>query len=157
MNLVEATIEADAVAFGGFRFPLDRARRPAPAHGRVVLGIRPEAFSAAATPGLPTLQVTPVVVEELGADAHVLFPVDARKAAPDAAFADGEASLLAQEQALIGARIDPGANVTVGGPLTLTVDPARFHFFDPETGLSLLSRGAGSVDSGPVPRELTPA
>ena len=31
MNLVDATIEGDEVAFGEFRVPLDRARRPAAA------------------------------------------------------------------------------------------------------------------------------
>ena len=43
MNLVEARVDGDEVAFGGFRVPLDPARRPPRGHGRVVLGIRPEA------------------------------------------------------------------------------------------------------------------
>src|SRR6187200_1337998 len=42
MNLVDASIEDDAVVFGGFRLPLDPARRPAADIRRVVLGIRPE-------------------------------------------------------------------------------------------------------------------
>ena len=46
MNLVEATVDGAEVAFGQFRLPLPthvvcRARR---IRGRVILGIRPEAF-----------------------------------------------------------------------------------------------------------------
>src|SRR5256714_1175328 len=44
MNLVEATISAETVAFGQFRVPLHPVRRPARGVDRVVLGIRPEAF-----------------------------------------------------------------------------------------------------------------
>src|SRR5436190_5480818 len=44
MNLVEASIEDDAVVFGGFRLPLDAGRRPVADVRRVVLGIRPETF-----------------------------------------------------------------------------------------------------------------
>ena len=64
MNLVDATISDDQVAFGQFRLPLARERRPTPIGDGVVLGIRPEAFedTATARPGLPTIEVTPVVV-----------------------------------------------------------------------------------------------
>jgi multiple sugar transport system ATP-binding protein len=149
MNLVEATIDGGEVAFGGYRIPLDVSRRPAPAHGKVVLGIRPEAF-AAATSGepLPTLDVTPAVVEELGADVHVLFPVRAAKAAPEAASADEDAALLGGDEVLFGARIDPRADAAPGRPLTLTVDPSRFHFFDRETGVSLLAPSSARTAAG---------
>src|SRR5256886_12904665 len=55
MNLVEATGDGDAVAFGQFRVPLDPVRRPAHGVDRIVLGIRPEAFddAAFAKSGLP--------------------------------------------------------------------------------------------------------
>src|SRR3954467_5922776 len=60
MNLVEATIAGDSVSFGGFTIPLDREHRPRFADdGRVILGIRPEAFEdvAFATRGMPTVEV----------------------------------------------------------------------------------------------------
>ena len=41
MNLVEATVDGDAVAFGQFRVPLAPGRRPPRGVDRVVLGIRP--------------------------------------------------------------------------------------------------------------------
>jgi hypothetical protein len=33
----------------------------------------------------------------------------------------------------------------------LAVDPARFHFFDPETGMALPLREAARADNAPVP------
>ena len=47
MNLVEATIEGDSIAFGQFRVPLAPERRPPAGVQNVVLGIRPEAFDDA--------------------------------------------------------------------------------------------------------------
>jgi multiple sugar transport system ATP-binding protein len=145
MNLVEATIDGDDLRFGQFRVPLDPDRRPSVARSgaRLVLGIRPESFEDAsfASDELPTIDVDVVVVEELGSDAHVFFPVDAPRIATEAIEAEGEdeAQLVAGEGALLNARVDPRTAAGVGGRLGLAVDPARFHFFDPETGASLLA------------------
>ena len=51
---------------------------------RVVLGIRPEAFEEASfgAAHLPRIQARVEVVEELGADAHVFFTVDAAPVSP---------------------------------------------------------------------------
>src|SRR6476619_4338631 len=83
MNLVEGTIDGDEVILGGFRVPLDEARRPAAGLRQVVVGVRPEAFGAVAFAalGAPTFTVVPEVVEELGSDAHVFFHVDAEAVA----------------------------------------------------------------------------
>jgi multiple sugar transport system ATP-binding protein len=149
MNLVEATIDGDAVEFGGFRIPLARDRRPGyGSSDRVILGIRPEDFEDAefSSPALPQLDVTVAVLEELGAEAHAIFPVDApRVEAEDLrAAADDEDETLLQDdsRSLFNARIDPNTRARVGAPLRLTVDPARFHFFDPDTGASLTGETA---------------
>jgi multiple sugar transport system ATP-binding protein len=159
MNLVQAVIDGDDAVFGRLRIRLDPARRPPPGHQKVTLGIRPEAFEAAASApaGSPTIEVEPVVVEELGSDAHVFFPVDAARIGLETGQAeDDEGTLLAQEQALFGARVDPRVNAVVGRSLTLAVDPTRFHFFDVETGYSLLAATDIRADE-PLPHELTPA
>src|SRR5438067_5450330 len=60
MNLVLATVDGDAVEFGGFRIPLERDRRPTSTRGgEGVLGIRPESFQdgAFAEPGLRQIDV----------------------------------------------------------------------------------------------------
>ena len=139
MNLVEARVDAGEVVFGSHRMPLDPARRPAARDGRIVLGIRPEAFEQAelARPGLPTLEATVTVLEELGADAHIFFPVDAAPAR-DAKAAAGQVEPLEGEGTLFTARVAPSATARVGDRVRLTVDPARFHFFDQETGRSLV-------------------
>jgi multiple sugar transport system ATP-binding protein len=141
MNLVDARIEGDELAFGEFRLPLDVSRRPSTS-GRVVLGMRPETFedAAFASPGLPTLDVEVVVLEDLGADAHVFFRVDATRVATE--VTEGEAAgapdLVTDRGALLNARVDPRTSARVGDSLRLAVDPSRFHFFDPQSGASLL-------------------
>jgi multiple sugar transport system ATP-binding protein len=139
MNLVEASIVGDDVAFGDFRVPLDAGRRPKFSSSKVILGIRPEAFEEAVLArGLPTLTVTPSVVEELGSEAHVFFPVEAEPVISEVLEKDEETTLLPESKALFAARIDPGTPAVVGHPLELAVNPARLHFFDAETGLSLV-------------------
>jgi multiple sugar transport system ATP-binding protein len=159
MNLVEATIEDDAVIFGHFRIPLAPSRRPPRGDTKVVLGIRPEAFedAAAAPSGAPTVTVTPLVVEELGSDAHVFFEVDAARISVDAGQVDSDdATLLANERSLFSARIDPRVPAEVGRQLTLAVDPARLHFFDHESHVTLLGRSDNRIEPS-VTVELTPA
>ncbi len=145
MNLVEAEVRDGALSFGSVRIPLPvRATPPA---GRVIAGLRPECFedAALADSSLPHVDVRVEVVEELGADTHVIFEVDAppvdvsevREAAGD------EDALLAVEGALFTARVDPLTAARPGAPLRLAVDPSRFHYFDPQTGLRL--------DAGGVP------
>ena len=148
MNLVEAQIVGPEVIFGSRRLPLDPARRPAGGDRAIVLGIRPEAFEdgSFAPSELPRLEVAVDVVEELGADTHVFFPVDApRPALETALVADEEASLMAETGTLFNARVDPRTAARPGGTLTLAVDPAHFQFFDPASGESLLERSPATT------------
>ncbi len=148
MNLVEATLDGDAAVFGEYRIPLAAARRPTRTAGTVVLGIRPEAFedAAFAPAQLPRMTVTVEVVEELGSEAHVFFRC---AAVPGGVDARDESTLLADERAILTARVDAQSTARVGAVLELAIDPARFHFFDGDTGASLLS--AEHVDAEPLP------
>jgi multiple sugar transport system ATP-binding protein len=141
MNLVEATVEGGSVRFGQFSVPLDPANRPATEVGRVVLGIRPEAFEdgTTASPALPRLDVRVEVLEELGAESHVFFPVDAKRVSVETgADADqDDATLLAGHSTLFTARVDARTAAQQGATASLAVDPGRFHFFDPMDGRSL--------------------
>jgi multiple sugar transport system ATP-binding protein len=134
MNLVEATVDGGIVRFGEFQVPLPADRRPP--DGRIVLGIRPESLEDAAfAAGLPTIGVDVEVVEDLGSDAHVFFPVAAAPITAESLEADTSAGpLLAGTAALFTARVNPRTAARVGRPLELAVDPSRFHFFDPTTG-----------------------
>jgi multiple sugar transport system ATP-binding protein len=144
MNLVEATLRADEIAFGQFRVPLDPDRRPAAGVERVILGVRPEAFSDAshARPHLPRIDVTVDVLEELGSDTFVFFHVAAPRVSLESrAASDDEAGLLVEEDAFFTARVEATTSAQVGAPLRLAVDPSKFHFFDLRTGESLLPVG----------------
>ena len=153
MNLVEATLSGDSVSFGGYTLPLARDHRPRFAeNGRVILGIRPEAFEDTnfAPGGLPRIEVNVEVLEELGSDSHVFFPVEAETVTIDDALSDDpedETSILAEERdrALLVARVDARTSARIGGSATLAVDPSRLYFFSPETGDSLLDATALSL------------
>jgi multiple sugar transport system ATP-binding protein len=139
MNLVEADTAADVLRFGGYTIPLHAAG--APPAGRVIAGLRPEAFEddAFADPSLPRIEVQVEVVEELGADTHVLFTVDApRVEASEVREAAGdEDPLVAVGGSLFTARVDPATAARPGTSLRLAVDTSRIHYFDPQTGLRL--------------------
>jgi multiple sugar transport system ATP-binding protein len=147
MNLVEAEISGDRISFGGHTLPLDRENRPRFAEGgRVIVGIRPEAFedAAFAQGGLPQLEVPVDVIEELGSDSHIFFPVEAEQVVIDDALSDDpedETSILAEERdrTLMIARVDARTDARPGSTARLAVDPSRLYFFSPETGESLLN------------------
>jgi multiple sugar transport system ATP-binding protein len=157
MNLVEGAIDGDHVVFGGLRLPLDPARRPQGGSRPVVVGVRPEAFDAVAfaAPGTKTFTIVPEVVEELGSDAHVFFHLDAPAVATEVSGRD-EAALLPESKALYSARIDPRARARVGEPIELALDAARLHFFDPDSGKTLLSDASGAQAPAPELAEAAP-
>ena len=144
MNLVEARIDGNHVSFGQFRVPLDPERRPTGRSRDVVLGIRPESFedAAFAPSGLPAIDVSVAVLEELGADSHTFFRVDAPRITAEMLEAQDEATLLAEPTALFSARVDPKTRARVGEPLELAVDPSAFHFFDRDSGKALVADAA---------------
>src|SRR5919109_486150 len=152
MNLVEASIRGDEVAFGEFTLRLDPSRRPQGSLAKVILGIRPEVFEEASfAPRAPTIEVTPAVVEELGSEAHVFFPVAAPPVTAEILEkGEGEeATLLPDTKALFAARVDPATSARVGVPLVLSINPGRLHFFDAQTGRTLLTEPAAE----PTPSE----
>ncbi len=144
MNLVEATLADGCAAFADVRLPLDPARRPRRTSGRVALGVRPEAFehAARAPEALPRLSVRVEVVEQLGAELNLLFRVDAPGVAPDGQGGD-EGGLVGEGGTLLVARVPDTTRVAPGERVTLAVDPARLHFFDLDSGESLLAGPAG--------------
>jgi multiple sugar transport system ATP-binding protein len=143
MNMVEAVISGSEIVFAGIRLPVARSdRQPVLPQGRVVLGIRPEAFEAAqfAPPEFPTMEVTADLVEAQGADAYVGFTLDAPRVDTDQLrkAADGdEAELMADKRTHFMARTNPRAQLTAGQVVRLALDTAQFHYFDPASGNAL--------------------
>jgi len=143
---------APAVRIGATTLRLDPsvvASRPGLAAftGReIVVGIRPEAFEAAAR--VPTgearsqtLRVRIDVVEQLGAEAFVHFALDVppvttrdvRELLEDEA---GEVA-LARATTQVTARVDPDLAPPAGATADLFVDTTKLHFFHPDSGLAI--------------------
>jgi multiple sugar transport system ATP-binding protein len=141
MNLVEATIDGDSIAFGQFRLPLAPERRPPAGVKNVVLGIRPETFDDATftSKQLPRIDVTIDVLEELGSDSHVFFRVAAPRVTIESRNSSDDETILAENDSRFTARVNPATKGSVGSSLELVVDPSGFHFFDLRSGESLLS------------------
>jgi ABC-type sugar transport system ATPase subunit len=89
---------------------------------------------------LPRIEADVTVVEELGSETHVIFPIDAPRlsgAELGVARETDDDQLLAETRTQFNARIDAHVQVKPGERLQLTVDPSRFHFFDFDTGITL--------------------
>jgi multiple sugar transport system ATP-binding protein len=144
MNLFEATVDGESVAFGGHRLPLAAGRLRGHL-GPVVVGIRPSDFEDADVWRDETravLEVPVSVVEELGADSNVIFALDARPAVDITGGRSAEEDGEAAEAPLIGtagttvctACVDARTRALPGETVRLSVDPARLHFFDANSG-----------------------
>jgi multiple sugar transport system ATP-binding protein len=152
MNVYEASVSDSDLVLGSQRLPLGAAGTVlAPYRGRkVIAGIRPEDLqldNATQTPGTTetragdaTLTADVRVVEVLGSELHVFFSIDAPAAGAStlaATVGEAEAGLLAGYAHNGAARLDPRAGVRSGQRVTFAVDPARLHFFDPDTGIAI--------------------
>jgi multiple sugar transport system ATP-binding protein len=144
MNLVEADAAGGTVRFAGFELPLSGTA--ATRNGQVILGIRPTDFSDGATadPALPRMRVRAEIVEDLGAETHVLFSIDAPRVVAEAVraaaqdIAEEEGALFTDDQrSMFTARIDGNDRLAPGSVVELAVDTGRLHFFDPATGAAL--------------------
>ena len=147
MNLVEATVTGDRVAFAGFDLPIQPGALAAFDGRTVILGIRPSDIEDAALwhgEDLPTIDVTVDVTEELGSEVNVIFRIDAPPVATEeiraATDEEGEEILLMAEDhpvCVFCARVDARTTSAPGSAIRLTLDPSRFHFFDPASGLAI--------------------
>ena len=149
MNLVEARVSGGQLSFAGFELPLPDERTLAAYDGRdVILGIRPSDLEDTAVwhnERLPTIDVTAEVTEELGSEVNIIFAVDAPPVQTEdtsKAISDEEEdniSLIADTKPLARfcARVDARTRCRPGETIRLSIDPERFHFFDPATGSAI--------------------
>jgi multiple sugar transport system ATP-binding protein len=144
MNLVEATVENATVSFAGHSVKLPEGLRLSHVNPRLILGVRPTDFELAGPstdPALPRIRVSAELIEDLGDERYLMFPLEARPVITDAtrAAAEGEeeAKLIADDRTLFTAKIDSRRPVKAGETTELAVDHKRLHFFDPSTGLAI--------------------
>ena len=110
----------------------------------MIAGVRPTDLKPDGGDGLPRLRAELEVVELLGTESHLIFPVDAPKlsgaaaAAADEATEESDATLLAADsRARFTARVEGRRRFTPGEVVEFTVPPDALHLFDPETGEAL--------------------
>ncbi len=150
MNLVEARVGAGRLEFGGWDLPSgDGVDLSAYERKSVILGVRPSDMEDARVwrdESLPTIDVTAEVTEELGSEVNVLFTAEEIRAAT---VEDGDDELLLRTEAakcIFCASVDARTTVKPGGSITLSLDPSRFHYFDPSTGRAVdATRAEASV------------
>jgi multiple sugar transport system ATP-binding protein len=158
MNLVEAQLNEAGASFGGYTLPLPPdAGLEAYQSRHVILGIRPsdmEDTEVWHNERLPTIEVKAEVTEELGSEVNVIFPIDAPPvmtediiaASSDEGAATDALPLIVEEaaRARFCARVDARTHCRPGDMIRLSIDPTRFHYFDPETGQAV---GAGATQT----------
>jgi multiple sugar transport system ATP-binding protein len=148
MNLVEAKVADGKATFGGFSLPLAESSPLRGVSRDVILGMRPTDFEIA-RPDMPAdgarMRVTPSLVEQLGTETYLIFPVNARQGRADLVRAasgseDEEAGtlLVTDDQVLFTARVDGRSELEAGVPIELAVHTAALQFFDPADGLALV-------------------
>ena len=145
MNLVAAQVAGGAVAFAGHSLPLPAGSPLAGEERRVILGLRPSDLEPVAVePSLPRLRVEPLVVERLGSESNVIFPLEAprvdteaTRAATEAEAADDDQLLAEDDRAQFTARLAGRPAIEAGRPIELAVRHERLYFFDPQSGESL--------------------
>jgi multiple sugar transport system ATP-binding protein len=145
MNLVPAAVASGRVRFAGVDVPLNGG--PALPDGEVIAGVRPtdlDPVEPGTDPGLPRLRGTLEVVERLGAESHVIFPVDAPRltgeaaAAADEATAESDATVLATDQRVrFTARVERRHGLEEGAAVEFAIRADALHLFDPRTGVAL--------------------
>src|SRR5439155_21251215 len=152
MNLVDAEVEDGRLRFAHFDVPLPDSSPVAGESRQVILGIRPTDFDHGETADsdLPRIRIRPDVVEDLGAETHAIFTIDAPRVSAEAVRAatetgeEDEGKLFADDQrAVFTASVDARRPIVPGRDVDLALDHRRLLFFDPGLGLSLCSRLPG--------------
>ncbi len=153
MNLMKARLEGSAAALsvkvGSHTLgvePSVAAANPSLAAfiGKdIVVGIRPEdiedsEMATEAKPAASRITTETTLIEALGSEIIVHFPLDAEPfAIMDAEFEGEDAVEQTRDSSgrtIYVGRFSPRSRARMGQPLTVDVDTTRMHFFDPSTG-----------------------
>ena len=111
----------------------------------IVLGVRPEAFEDSVYANKKEfseeINIHVSLLEQLGSDTYIHFYKDINPVQTEAIeeiLADeGEDISVLGTQTKFIARINPNATIEEGKDITLSINPSKLHFFNPETGLSI--------------------
>ena len=137
MNFAIAKVEGGTITLGTHSFP--KPDRLKVGDGPIVVGLRP---SDLREPGYGSVEMKIKIelVERLGSEVLVVFPVEAPGVSSDAAAgAQDSGSLLdaGTGRTTFTARLDGNVSVTPGAEMVLSVNPEMLHFFDPARGRTI--------------------
>ena len=111
----------------------------------IVLGVRPEAFEDSVYANKKEfseeISIHISLLEQLGSDTYIHFykdinPVQTEELEEILADEGEDISVLGTQTKFI-ARINPNATIEEGKDITLSINPSKLLFFNPETGLSI--------------------
>jgi multiple sugar transport system ATP-binding protein len=144
MNFARAVVRAGSVHIGPISIPISAGKQLATYDGReVIVGIRPTDFAVDTTnPAFSIISVKVELVERLGSEIMVVFPVQSPKVRADqfgsAESADtDELGVRSANESPFTARLDGNVKLGVGETVQLAVRTDALHFFDAETGLAI--------------------
>ena len=111
----------------------------------IVLGLRQETFEdsiyAKDSEYTESISIKVTLLEQLGSDSYIHFYKDIKPVQTEAIeeiLADeGEDITVLGDETKFIARINPNSTVKEGEEITLSIDPSKLHFFDPESGKAL--------------------
>ena len=139
MNLVDAQIDGATVRFADVSLALPESSPVAGLDRPVILGIRPTDFehSGLGDPSHPRMRLRADVVEDLGAESHVIFTIDAPRVSAEAVraaadLAEGdEGKLFADDRAVFTACLDTRGDLGVGPEARARGRPHALPFLRP--------------------------
>jgi multiple sugar transport system ATP-binding protein len=164
MNLAVATVAGSALRLGDQELEISAEQRArVGSRGQVVVGLRPADFGHRAVDvsahddgsaaRAARLTVGAEIVENLGSEQLVVFPVDVPRyaAGPGGGGATDDETLLAETtRTRFTARLDMRREVRQGQPVDLWFDLDRLYLFDPIDGTALPT---AAPDRDPVPEQ----
>jgi multiple sugar transport system ATP-binding protein len=166
MNLAVATVEGADLRLGDQSLELSAEQRARVAsRDRVVVGFRPADFGHraidvsphddGAAPRAVRLTVDAEIVENLGSEQLVVFPMDVPRyvVGPGVVDTDDETLLAETARTRFTARLDMRREVRQGGTVDIWFDLDRLYLFDPDDGDTLES----PYDAGAVPDSIAAA
>jgi multiple sugar transport system ATP-binding protein len=136
MNFAAGRIQGHTLYMGSHVFPLPAGTKIAGYDGKkVVVGLRPTDIRETGGPDTVEMRVEVELIERLGSEILVVFPLDAPAISADS-LADPD-TILGDGRTSFTARLDASAPAARGRGLSLFVEPAAVHLFDPATGLAI--------------------
>jgi multiple sugar transport system ATP-binding protein len=175
MNLAIATVDGAALRLGAHQLELSEEQRARIGNlGQVVVGLRPADFGHRAVdvsahedgsaPRAARLPVDAEIVENLGSEQLVVFPVDVPRyqVSPGGVAGSDDETLLAEStRTRSTVRLDMRRDVRQGEPVDIWFDLDRLYLFDPSDGSALrapdAARDASAPERPPIEAALAPS